>query len=140
MSGDSIHCAQTRKGVDLSCPHELRIRTRGRQLGRREASESPPITPDIRSAAVACFADGGYHGTIMNDIAEAIGIRPSSLYNHMPSTQTLFQAVVSETMTQAVHRIFPGLPRRPSPPSQLEIQPRRGVQQPNPMLFGVSWG
>lgn len=77
-------------------------------MGRRSASEIPPITrTDIYHAATQCFAERGYHGTTMSDIAAVIGIRASSLYNHMPSKQALLQDIVTGTMSEAERVVYP---------------------------------
>ncbi|NMH95401.1 helix-turn-helix transcriptional regulator [Pseudonocardia bannensis] len=43
------------------------------------------------------FAQRGYHGTALSQVAEALGIRTPSLYNHMRSKQELLQRIVSDT-------------------------------------------
>lgn len=58
-------------------------------LGRRN---------EIREAAKTLFAQRGYHGTAMKDIAEALGIKAPSLYNHIDSKQTLLRDIMMETM------------------------------------------
>lgn len=52
----------------------------------------------IEAAATALFAERGYHGTGMKDIADAVGMRAPSLYNHVASKQTLLQAIMAATM------------------------------------------
>nr|WP_211177455.1 TetR/AcrR family transcriptional regulator [Pseudonocardia acidicola] len=43
------------------------------------------------------FAQRGYHGTALSQVAEALGIRTPSLYNHMRSKQELLQTIVAGT-------------------------------------------
>ena len=45
-------------------------------------------------AATACFADRGYAGTTLRHVAELVGIRIPSLYNHFPNKESLYQAVL----------------------------------------------
>jgi AcrR family transcriptional regulator len=52
-------------------------------------------------AALTLFAERGYHGTALSEIATALGIRTSSLYNHMRSKQELLETIVDRTL-QAV--------------------------------------
>lgn len=52
----------------------------------------------IRSTAITLFADRGYRGTSMKDIAAALDIRAPSLYNHLSSKQELLQEVTIGTM------------------------------------------
>jgi len=53
---------------------------------------------EIREAALTLFAERGYHGTGMEDIAALVGIRASSLYNHVESKQDLLVDIMVTTM------------------------------------------
>lgn len=47
----------------------------------------------ILRACLQLFADFGYHGTSVRDIAEAVGIKSASLYKSFPSKQAMLDAL-----------------------------------------------
>ena len=50
----------------------------------------PGVTPAaVREVALRLFAEKGYHGTALSEVASALGIRTPSLYNHIDSKQEL---------------------------------------------------
>ena len=53
----------------------------------------------ILDAAEACFAQKGYAGTTLRDVATGVGIRIPSLYNHFASKEVLYAAVLERGMT-----------------------------------------
>ena len=55
---------------------------------------------EIREAALTLMADRGYHGTSMESIARVVGIRASSLYNHIRSKHDLLVDIMVTTMKQ----------------------------------------
>jgi AcrR family transcriptional regulator len=54
----------------------------------------------VREAALTLFAERGYHGTALSEVAAALGIRTPSLYNHMRSKHDLLRDIVTETTEQ----------------------------------------
>jgi AcrR family transcriptional regulator len=49
---------------------------------------------EIHETAIKLFAERGYHGTSMRDIAAVMNIRAPSLYNHLESKQALLRDVI----------------------------------------------
>lgn len=47
----------------------------------------------VLDAAIALFAEHGYEATGMRAIAEAVGIRPASLYHYFHSKETILEAL-----------------------------------------------
>jgi AcrR family transcriptional regulator len=47
--------------------------------------------------ALTLFAERGYHGTALSEIAGALGVRTPSLYNHMRSKHELLEAIIDAT-------------------------------------------
>jgi AcrR family transcriptional regulator len=53
----------------------------------------------VLEAALTLFAQRGYHGTALSQIAGALGVRVPSLYNHMQSKHDLLLTIVNRTVT-----------------------------------------
>jgi AcrR family transcriptional regulator len=52
----------------------------------------------VLDAALTLFAQRGYHGIALSEIAENLGIRTPSLYNHMHSKQELLETIVDRAL------------------------------------------
>ncbi len=63
---------------------------------RPRASEGRDTRSDILDAALELFADKGFYGVSLRDVARATGVSVSALYHHFPSKDELFEAVVLE--------------------------------------------
>ncbi|WP_226365424.1 TetR/AcrR family transcriptional regulator [Pseudonocardia sp. ICBG162] len=62
-------------------------------------------TESVLDAALTLFAERGYHGTAVSQVAAALGVRTPSLYNHMSSKQELLETLVGRTLDD-VHSEF----------------------------------
>ena len=56
----------------------------------------------VLDAACTLFAAQGYRGTSMKDIAQVLGVRAPSLYNHVASKQDILYAVMDAAMDRAI--------------------------------------
>ena len=61
--------------------------------------ESPKTTPErVLDAAEDLFAQKGYSATSLGDVADKVGIRSPSLYNHFKNKEALYQAVLNRLL------------------------------------------
>ena len=51
---------------------------------------------EILDQALDLFSENGYHGTSMREIAAAVGIKGSSLYNHFEGKEAIFNQLFKE--------------------------------------------
>ncbi len=62
-------------------------------LARPESSRSEQTRARLLEAAVAAFADRGFHGTTTRDIASAAGMSPAAVYVHHRSKEELLYQI-----------------------------------------------
>jgi AcrR family transcriptional regulator len=59
----------------------------------------------VIDAACSLFAERGYRGTSMKDIAEALGVSAPGLYNHVASKQEILYAIMDRAMDRAIEAL-----------------------------------
>jgi AcrR family transcriptional regulator len=64
---------------------------------------------ELTRAAARLFAEKGYHGTSVGDLAQALGVQKGSLYSHIESKADLLWAVASEG-SAAFHAALDSVP------------------------------
>lgn len=69
------------------------------------SSSSPPTTKrrrlrkeEIVAEATRLFAERGYEGTSMGDLAESVGLRKASLFHHFESKDSLYATVLGQLL------------------------------------------
>lgn len=91
---------------------------------------SPSRTPDPRrpstrrdelvAVATRLFAERGYHGTSMADLADAMGVQKGSLYSLTESKQELLVAVTRDG-ADAFHAALDGVPEEVAPLERIRL-------------------
>src|SRR5207253_2928527 len=64
---------------------------------------------ELTRQAARLFAEKGYHGTSIGDLADALGVQKGSLYHHIESKQDLLYETMREG-ANAFHAALDGIP------------------------------
>lgn len=62
------------------------------------AERTPSTSERILDAAEDLFAEKGYSATSLGDVADRVGIRSPSLYNHFRNKEALYEAVLARLL------------------------------------------
>lgn len=63
----------------------------------------------VLNAACELFAEHGYQATSMRDIANAVGVRAPSLYNHVSAKQDILYKIMETAMDRAIDALADAL-------------------------------
>ena len=72
---------------------------------RRAGRSTDSRRPALLDAAARLFAERGFAGTSMRDIAASVGMLSGSIYYHFPSKQALLMAVHEESVRHTVRAV-----------------------------------
>jgi len=75
----------------------------------------------ILDVALPVFANSGFHGASMNDIAEAVGVTKPVLYQHFDSKRDLYQALIDEVGARLLGNIAKAAAEATDGKSQTEL-------------------
>lgn len=73
----------------------------------------PDTAERILDAAEDFFGRKGYAGTTLRDVADQVGIRIPSLYNHFPNKAALYAAVLERGISPVLALLSPSMPGHP---------------------------
>lgn len=65
---------------------------------------------DIERAALALFADKGFHGTSMPELARAASVGPGTIYRHFDSKEALVNALYQHWKSKMMNDVYANLP------------------------------
>jgi AcrR family transcriptional regulator len=75
---------------------------------------------ELSRVAARLFAEKGYHGTSIGDLAEALGVRKGSLYAHIEGKEDLLYETMREG-AQGFHAALDGIPEQASATEKLRL-------------------
>ncbi|MEA3350701.1 MAG: TetR/AcrR family transcriptional regulator [Chloroflexota bacterium] len=83
---------------------------------------------NILDAAAKIFGQKGYHGTSMQDIADAVGLKKASLYYHISSKQEILLALLDQALDLLIEQIQAATNHDSAPPEKLQRAMRTYLQ------------
>src|SRR5678815_3587856 len=75
---------------------------------------------EVTRTAARLFAERGYHGTSLADLAEALGIQKASLYHHIASKEDLLWEV-ARAGAHAFHAALDGVAEDAPAPEKIRL-------------------
>lgn len=107
---------------------------RAARSGAGAVSAALPTREAILDAAERLFSAHGVDGVAVRDLARELGLTPSSLYNHFPGKQALYEAVLErglQPIVEAVAMAWHGELRRESVAATVDVLVTHLAEHPN---------
>lgn len=89
-------------------------------MARTTGSHGPKTMEAIRKAALTLIFRKGYEAITLRQLADAVGIQPGSLYNHVRNKQDILFDLVHDHMTILLAEVEQAVPAGSTPLAQLE--------------------
>ena len=86
-----------------------------------------PRADELTREAARLFAEKGYHGTSIGDIAEAMGVQKGSLYAHIASKEDLLYETMREG-AEAFHAALDAIPEDAPAVEKIRARPARHLR------------
>jgi AcrR family transcriptional regulator len=90
-------------------------------MGRPIHADGRQTRQTILDAALELFADNGYFGTSLRDIAAVVGVRESALYNYFKGKEALFSALIDAAHEQKAEQLA-GLLEAPATDARMVLE------------------
>jgi len=74
-------------------------------MGRPANADGRQTRAAVMNAALDLFSQKGYFGTSLRDIASAVGVRESALYNYFSSKEQLFEALITAASEERIEQL-----------------------------------
>lgn len=91
----------------------------GMRMAKADGVEGTERMLQILSESARLFAERGYDGTSMRDIAEACGISKSLLYHHFTDKDEIFARIALGSTRELYHFVFDRLPEGAAPSARI---------------------
>ena len=111
-------------------------------MARPKNADGQRTRQAVLDAALDLFSQQGYFGTSLRDVAAAVGVRESALYNYFPGKDALFDALISAHQHGKLERLSPivGQPHHRRPRSCWNNSPSRAWKAPSTLASRSCFG
>ena len=72
-------------------------------MARPKNADGQRTRQAILDAALDLFSEKGFFGTSLRDVASAVGVRESAIYNYFPGKDALFDALQTAQLLSLIH-------------------------------------